>query len=165
MAYGGPELLAGEHLLDGFDCGKPTLNEWLIRHALNNKANGTSRTWVVVETGSREVVAFYASATASILRSSAPKKMRRNQPEEMPAILLARTAVDSRHTRHGLGAALLKHFMLKALEVAQSVGVRVLLIHAKDDEAKSFYSHYGFVESPFDPLILVMLLARSLTER
>jgi hypothetical protein len=55
--------------------------------------------------------------------------------------------------------------MLKALEVAQSVGVRVLLIHAKDDEAKSFYSHYGFVESPFDPLILVMLLGRSLTER
>ncbi len=67
-------------------------------------------------------------------------------------------AVDSRHTRHGLGAALLKHFMLKGLEVAQSVGVRVLLIHAKDDEAKSFYLHYGFVESPFDPLVLVMAL-------
>ena len=64
---------------------------------------------------------------------------RRNQPEELPAILLARMAVDSRHSGRGLGAALLKHFMLKALEVAQSVGVRVLLIHAKDDEAKSFY--------------------------
>ena len=76
----------------------------------------------------------------------------------MPANLLARMAVDSRHTGHGLGAALLKHFMLKALEVAQSVGVRVLLIHAKDEEAKSFYSHFGFVESPFDPLVLVMLL-------
>ncbi len=84
--------------------------------------------------------------------------MRRNQPEDMPAILLARMAVDSRHTRHGLGAALLKHFMLKALEVAQFLGVRALLIHAKDDEAKSFYSHYGFVKSPFDPLVLVMLL-------
>jgi len=84
--------------------------------------------------------------------------MRRNQPEEMPAILLARMGVDSRHKSQGLGAALLKHFMLKAFEVAQSVGVRVLLIHAKDDEAKSFYSHYGFAESPFDPLELMMLL-------
>jgi GNAT superfamily N-acetyltransferase len=165
VAYAGPELVTGEHLLDGFDCGKPALNEWLIRHALANQGIGTSRTWVVVEAGSPEVVAFHASVTASILRSSAPKRMRRNQPEEMPAILLARMAVDSRHTRHGLGAALLKHFMLKALEVAQSVGVRVLLIHAKDDEAKSFYSHYGFVESPFDPFILAMLLGRSLTER
>lgn len=60
---------------------------------------------------------------------------------------------------HGLGAALLKHFMLKALEVARSVGVRVLLVHAKDDEARTFYSHFGFVESPLDPFVLMMLLA------
>jgi GNAT superfamily N-acetyltransferase len=66
--------------------------------------------------------------------------------------------VDARHAGHGLGAALVKHFMLKALEVAQSVGLRVLLIHAKDDEAKTFYMHYGFVESPFDPFLLMMLL-------
>jgi GNAT superfamily N-acetyltransferase len=158
VAYAGPELLTGEHLLEGFDCGKPALNEWLIRRALSNQESGTSRTWVVVEVGSREVLAFYASATASILRSSTPKRMRRNQPEEMPAILLARMAVDSRHKGQGLGAALLKHFMLKAFEVAQSVGVRVLLIHAKDDEAKGFYGHYGFVESPIDPLVLILLL-------
>ncbi len=69
----------------------------------------------------------------------------------MPAILQARLAVDVRHSRHWLGVALLKHFMLKALEVAQSIGVRVLLIHAKNDEAKRFYTHYGFVESPIDP--------------
>jgi len=74
----------------------------------------------------------------------------------MLAVLLARMAVDSRHKGHGLGAA--QHFMLKALEVAQSVGVRVLLIHAKNDEAKSFYSHYGFVESRIDPLVLMRLL-------
>jgi len=79
---------------------------------------------VVVEAGSHDVVACYASATASILRSSTPKRMRRNQPDEMPAILLARMAVDSKHNRRGLGAALLKHFMLKAFEVAESVGVR-----------------------------------------
>jgi len=158
VAYVGPELLAGDHVFEGFDCGKPALNQWLIRHALNNQASGKSRTWVVVEAGSHDVVACYASATASILRSSTPKRMRRNQPDEMPAILLARMAVDSKHNRRGLGAALLKHFMLKAFEVAESVGVRVLLIHAKDDEAKRFYTHYGFLESPFDPLVLMMLL-------
>ena len=65
----------------------------------------------------------------------------------MPAVLLARMAVDSRHIGRGLGAALLKHFMLKAFEVAQSVGVGVLLIHAKDDEAKSFYTHYDSSKS------------------
>jgi hypothetical protein len=49
--------------------------------------------------------------------------------------------------------------MLKAIEVAQSVGVRVLLIHAKDENGKNFYQHYGFVESALDPLVMMMLLA------
>jgi GNAT superfamily N-acetyltransferase len=66
--------------------------------------------------------------------------------------------VDSRHQGRGLGAALLKHFMLKAIEVAHSVGVRVLLIRAKDVNAKNFYEHCGFVESPLDPLVMLMLL-------
>jgi GNAT superfamily N-acetyltransferase len=152
-------LLTGEHILEDFNCENPALNEWLLHRALNNQTSGTSRTWVVVDTDSSQVVGFYASSTASILHSSAPKRMGRNQPEELPAVLLARMAVDSRHQGHGIGAALLKHFMLKALEVAKSVGVRVLLIHAKDDSAKSFYGHFGFVESPLDPLVLMMLLA------
>jgi hypothetical protein len=95
VAYAGPELLAGEHLLEGFDCGSGALNDWIVRRALRNQSSGTSRTWVEIETG--QVVAFYASSTASILRSSAPKKIGRNQPEELPAVLLARMGVDSRH--------------------------------------------------------------------
>jgi GNAT superfamily N-acetyltransferase len=158
VAYAGPVLLTGDHAVEGFDCGKPALDEWLQRRALSNQAFGTTRTWVVVEDGFPEVVAYYASSTASILRSSAPTRIRRNQPEQIPAILLARLAVDQRHAGHGLGAALLKHFMLKALEVASSVGVRALLIHAKDDEAQAFYGRHGFVESPLDPLVLMMLL-------
>lgn len=86
--------------------------------------------------------------------------MRRIHPDGMPAVLLARMAVDTRHSGRGLAAALLKHFMLEAFEVAQSVAVRVLLIAAKDDEAKSLYTHYGFVESPFDPLVLMTLLGQ-----
>jgi GNAT superfamily N-acetyltransferase len=158
VTYAGPELLAADHVLSGFDCGSVALNDWLARRALRNQSSGTSRMWVVVETETGQVVAFYASSTASILPASAPKKIGRNQPEEMPAVLLARMAVDSRHQGRGLGAALLKHFMLKAIEVAQSVGVRVLLIHAKDESAKNFYEHYGFVASPLDPLVLMMLL-------
>ncbi len=158
MTYAGPVILTGDHVLERFDCGKPALDEWLRNRALANQASGASRTWVVVEESSSDVVAYYASSTASIMRSAVPTRVRKNQPEHIPAILLAHMAVDQRHTGKGLGAGLLKHFMLKTLEVAQSVGVRVLLIHAKDDEAKDFYSHYGFVESPFDPLSLVMLL-------
>jgi hypothetical protein len=50
VAYVGPELLAGDHLLDGFDCGEPALDQWLIRYARKNQTSGRCRTWVVVET-------------------------------------------------------------------------------------------------------------------
>jgi len=158
VIYSGPKLLTSEHVLAGFDCGKPALNSWLLRRALGNQSSGTSRTWVVTEGDAGRVVAFYASSTASILRSSAPKRFGRNQPEELPAILLGRMAVDAKHKGNGLGAALLKHFVIKAIEVAGTVGVRLLLIHAKDEEAKTFYRHFGFIESPVDPLTMMMLL-------
>ncbi len=73
-------------------------------------------------------------------------------------MLLARMAVDRKHQGLGLGSALLKHFMLKAIEIAANVGVRVLLVHAKDEDAMRFYEHYGFVESPVDALTMMMLI-------
>jgi len=92
---------------------------------------------------------------ASILRSFAPRNFGRNQPEELRAI---RIAVDAKHNGLGLGAALFKHFTFKAIEVAGAVGVRLVLVHDKDEEAKSVYRHYGFVESPVDPMTMMMLI-------
>lgn len=159
MTYAAPTLLTSAHDLEGFDCGNPALNDWLERRALGNQSTGTSRTWVITTTDAdRVVVAFYASATASVLRSSAPKPWARNQPGEIPAILLGRLAVDIRHAGRGLGAALLKHFMLKALDVSRAVGVRLVLVHAKDRDAAQFYARYGFIPSPLDPLTMMMLL-------
>lgn len=158
MAYVGPQLLAAVHLVSDFACGQDALDDWLKRRALANQQTGTTRTWVVTESSSGGVVAFYASCTGSVLRSTTPRTIGKGQPEQVPALLLARMGVDQKHQGRGLGAALLKHFLLKAMEVSASVGVRLLLVHAKDEVAKSFYQHYGFVESPVDPLTMMMLL-------
>ncbi len=158
MSYSGPTLLTSEHGLEGFDCGEPALNDWLARRALGNQAAGTSRTWVVIHEPTGMVVAYYASSTASVMRAAAPRRIARDQPADLPAILLGRMAVDSRHQSKGLGAAMLKHFMTKAIEVSEKVGVRLVLVHAKDEQAKDFYLYHGFVESPIDPLTLMMLL-------
>jgi GNAT superfamily N-acetyltransferase len=153
----GPEPLGPDHVLDGFDCEKASLNDWLVRRALTNQGSGASRTWVVVDDSGR-VVAYYASATASILRGAATKRAARNQPEDVPAVLLARMAVDREHRGQGLGAALLKHFVLKALEVAALVGARVLLVHAEDEEARQFYLHHDFEPSPIDEFTLMRVI-------
>lgn len=157
MTYRGPELLGPHHVLEGFHGGDAALDDWLARRASANQRSGASRTWVVTSEDDR-VVAYYASATASILRSEATRRAARNQPVEVPALLLARMAVDERHQGRGLGAALLKHFILKGVEVAEAVGVRILLVHAKDERARSFYMHFGFEPSPVGDLTLMLLV-------
>lgn len=157
MTFRGPELLGPDHILEAFDCGKPTLDDWLFRRALANQESGASRTWVVVDDSDR-VAAYYASATASILREAVTKTASRNQPDFVPAVLLARLAVDRQHQQQGLAAALMKHFILKALEVASVVGARILLVHAEDEEARDFYLRYEFEPSPIDDLTLMRVI-------
>ena len=158
MTLHGPELLGPDHVIGSFDCGKAPLHDWLGRRALATQKSGATRTWVVADRPSNRVVAYYASATASVLRSTVTGRAARNQPGDIPAVLLARLAVDLEHTGQGLGAALLKHFTLKALEVAAVVGARLLLVHAQDAVARQFYLHYGFEPSPIDELTLMRVI-------
>jgi len=157
----GPVPLSTAHVVDDFVCGVEALDRWIAVRAKPNQVSGASRTWVVLE-GNR-VVAFYASATAAIVREAAPKSMRRNQPDVLPAVLLSRLAVSKEFQGRGLAAALLKHFIVKALEVSERVGVRVMLVHVKDEAISSFYEKYGFTPSPLDPLTLLHLLPASST--
>ena len=154
--YRGPELLSAVHDLAKFDCGDDALNQWLRRRAPRNQREGSSRTWVV--TDDQRVVAYYASSTAVVARSEVSGRFARNQPDPLLAMLLGRLAVDREHQGQGLAAALLKHFLLKALEVSTLTGLRLVLVHAKDSQAASFYRHFGFEPSPIDDLTLVLLL-------
>ena len=154
--YQGPELLAADHDVEVFDCGDEPLNEWLRRRARRNQREGSSRTWVV--TDDARVVAFYASSTAVVARTEATRRTARNQPDPLPAMLLGRLAVDRSHQGKGLAAAMLKHFLLKALDVAALTGLRLVLVHAKDSRAAGFYRHFGFEPSPLDDLTLMLLV-------
>ncbi len=76
----------------------------------------------------------------------------------IPVVLLARLAVDVTVQGHGLGAFLLADAMGRSLAAAESIGVRALLVHAKDESARAFYERFGFVASPTDPLHLMLLM-------
>ncbi len=156
MSYQGPVHLGADHIVEDFDCGNDVLNEWLRTKALRNQREGGSRTWVVLD--GRRGVAFYASSTAVLMRTHATKRAARNQRDPLPAVLLGRLAVDAKYQGRGLAAALFKHFVLKSLEVAERTGVRLLLVHAKNDTARRFYTRYGFEPSPVDDLTLMLLV-------
>jgi GNAT superfamily N-acetyltransferase len=158
VPYRPPERLARKHELDDFDCGEPALDEWLKRHARPADASESARVFVVTENGIA-VVGYYALAAAQIEPGSATARASKGQPSRpIPAILLARLAVDRRHQSRGLGRSLLQDVMLRCVAAADEIGVRVLLVHAKHDRARRWYERYGFEESPTDPLHVMLLM-------
>jgi GNAT superfamily N-acetyltransferase len=157
--FGEPEALAPGHDVDGFDCGVESLNVWLTRHASQAAAAGSARTFVVVDAQQERVVGYHALTAASIAREQASPRAARGMPRHpIPAALLARLAVDVSVQGRGIGVWLLRDAMLRTLSAAESVGIRVLLVHALDADARGFYERHGFEASPTDPLNLQMLM-------
>ena len=96
---------------------------------------------------------------AGIERQAATPRVVKGMPRyPVPVVLLARLAVDVTVTGRGLGAWLLRDAMLRALAAADTIGVRAMLVHAIDDDARKFYLRHGFEPSPSDRLHLMILL-------
>ena len=154
---GQPEPLAAAHHVDAFACGEPALDEWLRRRALANQLSGASRTFVVAD-AQGQVRGYYALAAGAVSHEAAIGSVRRNMPDPIPVLVLARLAVDAQAQGIQLGGALLQDAVGRALRVAQHAGVRALLVHALHARARQFYEHYGFQASPQHPLTLMLRL-------
>ena len=113
------------------------------------------------------MVGYYSLAAAQIIYADASPRLQKGAPRHpVPVVLLARLAVGRAKQGHGLGAALLKNAILRTLGAAEAIGVRALLVHAKDESAKMFYQRYDFEPLPGHPLHLALMLkdARRLLE-
>jgi len=152
-----PQPLTDQHDCTGFACGRESLDTWLPQRALRNQASGATRTFVVCDTG--PVVAYYALAASAVAAGLATGRVRRNMPDPIPVVILARLAVARTHQGQGLARALLQDAGRRVCNAADSIGVRALLVHALDQDARVFYEHLGFDPSPLEPMTLMMTVA------
>lgn len=152
-----PVPLAASHRMDDFACGEASLDDWLKRRALGNQLSGASRTFVVTEADG-QVLGYYALAAGAVAHETATSAVRRNMPDPVPVMVLARLAMDQRAQGRQLGGALLQDAVRRSLAVAQNAGVRALLVHALHERARQFYEHYGFQQSPHHAMTLMLRL-------
>ena len=152
-----PQLLLASHDAAGFACGVESLDVWLRQRALRNQATGASRTYVVCE--GAQVVAYYALATSAVAVAHATGRFRRNMPDPIPVVLLARLAVDARWAGNGLARALVRDACQRVLQAGDLIGVRGIVVQAVSDRAREFYQHVGFEPSKDDPMLLMVTLA------
>ncbi|HWO16723.1 MAG TPA: GNAT family N-acetyltransferase [Solirubrobacterales bacterium] len=154
-----PEPLGNEHRINGFDCGVGSLDVWLVKHARAAAGAGSARTYVVIDEEQDRVVGYHALSVASIKHAETIERARKGMPKHpIPAMLLARLAVDKTVQGRGIGAFLLRDAMSRAVSVAEQAGIRLMLIHTLSEDARRFYEHFGFERSPSDQMNLQLLI-------
>jgi predicted N-acetyltransferase YhbS len=157
MGVEAPVPLNQSHDLTSFDCGNADLSEWLKKKALTNHISGASKTFVVCD--NNQVVAYYSLAAGSIEHQFVNAKIKRNQPNPIPIVILGRLAVDKTYQKQGLEFDLVKDAVQRVFSAAEVIGIRSILVHAIDESARTFYEQKcGFTPSGFQDKTLVLLL-------
>jgi predicted N-acetyltransferase YhbS len=153
-----PEPLNAQHRLEGFDCGKPALNEWLLRHARQAQGSGSAKTFVVSEDGVR-VAGYFSLTVGQVDTLDAPERIRKGMGQyPLPVVILARLAVSVADQGRGVGLGLLQDAIRRTMLIAEQAGFRAILTHPIDAEAAKFHARFGFIVSPLREQQLLLLL-------
>src|SRR5207253_2077013 len=115
--------------------------------------------------GSRRIP---CARTGGVAHAAAPWRVRRNMPDPVPAMVLGRLAVDRAFQDHGVGCRGTARCDPPVVGAAGLGGIRASLVRPMSEEAKRFYERQGFVESPNDPMTLMIAVAdanRALSRR
>jgi len=151
------EKLRRDHAVDAFDCGREELNRFLVRFAFPNQQAGASQTYVGLS--EQIVIGYYTLVVGQVTYEDAPERLTKGLARHpVPIMLLARLAVSVEWQGRGLGAGFMKDAMRRTLQAADIAGIRAFGVHAKDDAARAFYEHFGFVASSSDPFHLFVLM-------
>lgn len=127
------------------------------RYALLNQHNHAAQTYVTCR--GKQVVGFYTLAVGSVIHAEAPKRVQHGLAKHpVPVMILARLAVEQRVQGQGLGWALLKDALLRTIEASDIAGIRALLVHAKDQKSRNWYTQFNFEPSPTDDYHLFLLM-------
>jgi GNAT superfamily N-acetyltransferase len=161
VAYRRPERFDPlQHDVAGFESGVEALDRYLLRIAAQAQTAGDARVYVVTAVRAPSVVGYFTLSAGSVAFAAAPTRALKGAPRRpIPVVVLGRLAVDARHRHAGLGRGLLRDAILRVIAAAEHVGVRALLVHAKDEQSRAWYlSQAEFEPFPADPATLMLLI-------
>lgn len=150
------------HDCAGFECGVPALNDYLAKFATQHRRRGISQTYVLVDPAAPSVVLGYYTLSAAQIDvtqlSDADGKRLPRHP--IPCFRMGRLACRKDQQGHGLGRLLIGCAVERCLKAREEVASYALIVDAKDDTAKAFYEHYGFMPCVDQPHTLYLPLGK-----
>ena len=158
MTWRPPEPLAVQHQLEGFDCGRSTLNHWRLHHARQAQTSGSAKTFVVADEANC-VTGYFSLTVGQVDTLEAPERIRQGMGRfPLPVVILARLAVTRESHGRGIGVGMLQDAIRRTLVIAEQAGIRAILTHPIDEDAARFYTRFGFIASPLRQQQLLLLL-------
>ena len=138
---------------DSFDCGVPSLDDWLKHQAGQAQRKRLASVWIATATEDpSRVLGFYSLAPWQITFQDCPPALRKRLPRyPIHGTLIARLAVASSEQGQGLGSVLLVDALRRIWKASESVPVQAAIVHALDDGAAEFYRLHGFLAFPENP--------------
>lgn len=150
------------HRRDEFDSGVMALDAYLRERAIQHQRDGIATTHVLTEASDPgRILGWYSLAAAQLVLADLSERDRARLPRHpVPAARLARLAVDRREQGKGLGAALLQDAVKRCLALRSELGLRVLIVDAKDERAAGFYRALGFTATADAAMTLYLSLGK-----
>jgi predicted GNAT family N-acyltransferase len=148
-----------KHVRTGFSCGKPPLDDFLLRLVSQYVKRDLGRTFVAVCPDNPQIVGYYTLAMSAVGFEELPPPFHKLPRHPVPVILLGRLAVDARNHGQGLGQILLMDALKRSAELSEKVGCHAVRVDAIDASAKSFYMKYGFISLSDQDMGLVLSMA------
>jgi len=150
------------HHCADFDCGTPVLNEYLARYASQHRRRGITQIYVLVDSDALNVIlGYYTLSAAQVETAQITEAERKRLPRfPVPCFRMGRLAVSKDQQGKKLGAKLIALAVDRCLHAKEEVAAYALLVDAKDENAKAFYEHYGFIACTDQPMTLYLPLGQ-----
>lgn len=130
---------------EAFDCGSPTLNDYLKKYISQDLKRGLTRAYVAVELGKSKIVGYYTLSSAQVGCHEVPEKWKKKVGVyPVPCSLIGRLTVDKTMQGKRLGEELLMHAYHTVEKAAKHIGIKAIIVDAENESAEKFYLKYGF---------------------
>lgn len=141
------EPLGRRHDRTAFHCGAEALDRYLKQQARQDADKHVAASFVAVSPPDTRVLGYYTLSASVLTLSDLPDDLARKLPRypQLPVTLLGRLAVDQSTKGQGLGEHLLLDALHRSLAHADQIAAMAVMVDAKDENAVSFYRHYGFL--------------------
>ena len=155
-----PVKLNEKHDCTQFDCGDPSLNEYLASAFKKQQQRKNASVYVSCQAGTLIVKGYYTLSSAEVIRDLAPGKLKRGgAPKEIPLIKLGRFGLDKNYQGQGYGSDLLQDAVERCIHASKTIAAKAIIVNALNEDARRFYLNHGFNQAPqIDGLTLYLSL-------